>query len=218
MDFDPKDWPIECKKLEDLKPASYNPRIISDKSFDGLGESIFRFGLLIPIVWNKRTGNIVGGHQRYRHLVESGDSETDVVVVDLDDDDEVALNISLNNPKSRGSFTEDVVERLNEVSGSLGDVFEELRLGTLRQQLTKHENKPKIKDDGGGEETPSEISEQVAIITCPECNSRWNMENNEVIFDGRKAMGDTSSQAGQDEATSGESENDNEEGDGFAQA
>ena len=43
------------------------------------------FGYVEPIVWNKRTGNIVGGHQRYKILIDMGMQEVDCVVVDLDE-------------------------------------------------------------------------------------------------------------------------------------
>ena len=92
-----KEWPIERKKLSDLKPASYNPRVISVSAKTGLSASLEKFGIVQPIVWNKRTGNIVGGHQRCKVLIESSVEETDVVVVDLSDEEEIALNIALNN-------------------------------------------------------------------------------------------------------------------------
>jgi len=49
-----------------------------------------------PIVWNKRTGNIVGGHQRLKVLLDMGMREVDCVVVDLDEAKEKALNLALN--------------------------------------------------------------------------------------------------------------------------
>ena len=36
------------------------------------------------IVWNKRTGHIVGGHQRFKVLKHQGHTEIECVVVDLD--------------------------------------------------------------------------------------------------------------------------------------
>jgi hypothetical protein len=54
--------------LSDLKSASYNPREISEKSFEGLKCSIEEFGDLSGIVFNKRTGNLVAGHQRVKAI------------------------------------------------------------------------------------------------------------------------------------------------------
>jgi ParB-like chromosome segregation protein Spo0J len=38
-----------------------------------------------PVIWNKRTGNIVGGHQRYKVLKSLGNTEIDCVVGDIDE-------------------------------------------------------------------------------------------------------------------------------------
>ena len=56
------------KNIDDLKPASYNPRKISKKAFEGLEVSLKKFGDISGIVWNKRTGNLVSGHQRVAKL------------------------------------------------------------------------------------------------------------------------------------------------------
>jgi ParB-like chromosome segregation protein Spo0J len=47
-------------------------------------------------VWNERTGNLIGGHQRLKVLKERGDGEVEVSVVDLDKTKEKALNLALN--------------------------------------------------------------------------------------------------------------------------
>ena len=127
---------IQKVKLSELRPASYNPRTISDEALAGLSASIERFGMVQPIVWNKRTGNVVGGHQRLKVLLEKGIAETDVVIVDLDDNDEVALNVSLNNPTIQGEFTKETGGLLKSLEGQLGDAFKELRLDDLRKSLS----------------------------------------------------------------------------------
>lgn len=191
MQSDFKDAVIQRMKLTELCPAEYNPRKITKKAFSGLQASIGRFGLLIPIVWNKRTGNIVGGHQRYKHLVETGEVETDVVVVDLDEQEEVALNITLNNRGIRGQFTEEAIGLLKMTEAQIGSVFNELALVELHNALVKQLKKKPDKDSAnlsGSDFEPSDSAdssdEPVAVITCPECNSRWRMSDNKVIFDG----------------------------------
>ena len=57
---------IERKKISELNRAAYNPRIDfipGDTEYENLRRSITTYGMLIPVVWNKRTGNVVGGHQ-----------------------------------------------------------------------------------------------------------------------------------------------------------
>ncbi|MBI3582389.1 MAG: hypothetical protein HY096_00380 [Nitrospinae bacterium] len=55
-------------KLTDIKPAGYNPRIITDEQLERLKKSLQKFGDLSGIVFNRRTGNLVGGHQRLKCL------------------------------------------------------------------------------------------------------------------------------------------------------
>jgi len=90
---------IQRMKLSDLNPAKYNPRKKlkpTDPEFEKLRRSIESFGLVEPPIWNKRTGNVVGGHQRLSVLKYLGHTETDVVVVDISEDEEKALNVALN--------------------------------------------------------------------------------------------------------------------------
>jgi len=195
-EIDFKDCEIKKMKLVDLKMAEYNPRKISDDAFEGLGESINKFGLLIPIVWNKRTGNIVGGHQRYKHLVETGETETEVVVVDLDGNEEVALNITLNNPNIRGKFTSDVTRLLKLCEAQIGTAFNDIKLNELFRKLDFSEDKkPKEKDDDGvppeSHEPPNETNDNMmdAIITCPKCKSQWKLKDNSVVLDNTKKKG-----------------------------
>jgi len=120
---------IETKKLADLKPADWNPRKISDVALAGLRASIARFGLVEPIVFNERTGHIVGGHQRYKALLDTGEDDTQVVVVDIPETDEKALNVTLNNPAIMGQFTEELQVVLEELKVELpDDLYTGLRL------------------------------------------------------------------------------------------
>lgn len=143
------------KKLSELKPAEWNPRSIPDEALKGLEESINRFGLVEPIVWNKRTGNVVGGHQRLKVLERQGVKSTDVVVVDIPESDEKALNVTLNNPHITGQFT-------------MPDDYLALRLDELEI------SKPKQ-----GETDPDQIPEQVDPIC--ERGQIWSLGRHRVM-------------------------------------
>ncbi len=119
------------KKLSELNPASYNPREISERALDGLKASIKRFGLVDPIVWNEQTGNVVGGHQRLKVLQASGAKKTDVVVVNLSESEEKALNVTLNNPAITGVFTESIDDILGTIKTDLPEVYDDLLLDDL---------------------------------------------------------------------------------------
>lgn len=50
-------------KRSQIKFADYNPRIIDESNQKKLIKAIKENGLIEPLVWNKRTGVLVGGHQ-----------------------------------------------------------------------------------------------------------------------------------------------------------
>ena len=90
---------IEKKNVKDLLPADYNPRKDlkpGDPEYEKLKRSIEHFGYVEPVIWNEKTGRVVGGHQRLKVLTDMGITEVDVVVVDMDTEKEKALNIALN--------------------------------------------------------------------------------------------------------------------------
>src|SRR5437867_3588933 len=96
---------IEKLKLDQVKPANFNPRAISDEALAKLERSIQEFDLVEPLIVNKRTGyRIVGGHQRFKVLQKMGVSTTECVVIDVDEAREKALNIALNNRALQGEY------------------------------------------------------------------------------------------------------------------
>lgn len=110
---------IERKKIRDMDRAAYNPRIElipGDTEYENLRRSITTYGLIIPVVWNKRTNRVVGGHQRLTVLENEGETEVDVSVVDLDETQERQLNVALN--KIEGGWDE---EKLAALLAELGD-------------------------------------------------------------------------------------------------
>jgi len=88
----------ERRLLSDLHPAEYNPRKAlqpTDPEFKSIERSLREFGYVDPIIINA-DGTIIGGHQRHTVLQALGETEADVIVLDLSKRDEKALNIALN--------------------------------------------------------------------------------------------------------------------------
>ncbi|MED4628039.1 site-specific DNA-methyltransferase [Bacillus pumilus] len=104
---------IKTIPVHKINPAPYNPRIDlqpGDPEYDTLKNSMKKFGYVDPLVWNERTGHLVGGHQRFKILMEDTPSEILVSVVSLNDQDEKALNVALN--KISGHWDENKLEKL----------------------------------------------------------------------------------------------------------
>jgi len=87
---------IIIREINDLKPAPYNPRQATEKQYQDLKNSIGKFGIVDPIIVNKRNNRIVGGHFRVRVAKDMGITEVPCVFVDLDEKQEQELNIRLN--------------------------------------------------------------------------------------------------------------------------
>ena len=128
---------IEKMNISKLKPAEYNPRKDlkpGDAEYEKLKRSIEQFGYVEPVIWNKATGRVVGGHQRLKVLVDSGLTEVDCVVIELSEEKEKALNVALN--KISGEWNTDKLAMLiSDLQGSDFDVsltgFEEDELADL---------------------------------------------------------------------------------------
>lgn len=140
---------FEKKNTADLLPADYNPRKDlkpGDAEYEKLKRSIEQFGYVEPVIWNKTTGRVVGGHQRLKVLMDMGMTEVDCVVVEMDEDKEKALNIALN--KISGDWDKDKLALLiADLQGADFDVsltgFEPAEI----DDLFKDNLKDGVKDD-----------------------------------------------------------------------
>jgi DNA modification methylase len=94
-----QDMIIRKVLVTDINQAEYNPRKDlkpGDPAYEKLKRSMTEFGYVEPIIWNEETGNIVGGHQRYKVLVAEGHTEVECVIVKMSAEREKALNVALN--------------------------------------------------------------------------------------------------------------------------
>ncbi len=130
-------------KLSELNPAAYNPRKAlepGDPAYEKLKASILSFGNVEPIVWNRSTGNVIGGHQRLRVLLDLGVEESEISVVELSEVDEKRLNIALN--KITGEWDDEkLTSLLAEITTAGADVyptgFDEQELASMFADLSK---------------------------------------------------------------------------------
>ena len=171
---------IEKIHRSEIKPAAYNPRKISDEAKRKLTLSLNEFDLVEPLVWNRKSGNLVGGHQRLFILDERDglDYEVDVSVVDLPPAKEKALNVALNNQLMAGEWD----------FPKLNDLIVEIDTGDFDIEITgfNYGELEKII----GYEKPGSNGEVVEaqINKADELQKKWQVERGQIWEIGRHRL------------------------------
>ena len=127
--------------IDKINPAVYNPRKDlkpGDPEYDKLKKSILEFDMVEPLVWNEKTGNLVGGHQRLKILKELGIKQVEVSVVNLSEVKEKALNLALNKISGEWDFPK-LKDLLEEIDTGEFDIeitgFDEMEIEDLMTQF-----------------------------------------------------------------------------------
>ena len=176
-------------QIKDLKKFPKNPRKMTDKKLEMLGKSMEEFGDLSGIIFNCRTGHLIGGHQRVKNLkpewaiekkeftdnlgtvaqgfVKTPFGDWTYREVDWDPKKEIAANIAAN--KHSGEWDIPVLK----------DLLAEIDDGALDMELTGFEQielddlfgrdpgfKPGSQDEQGR-------LDQRTPIKCPECGAEF---------------------------------------------
>lgn len=158
-----KEKKVMSKKLkevlaENVKPAPYNPREISEHQYNGLANSMDKFGDISGITWNRRSGNLVTGHQRWNRLSrEFGDLKLSQIkddiysiestakgptgfkmrVVDWDMATERAANITGNNHAIGGTWEKESLKiLLADIKQDSDSLFKDLNFDILESDLS----------------------------------------------------------------------------------
>ena len=127
---------IVRKKLDELIPADYNPRKDlqeADKEYQDIKNGILEYGLVIPLIMNKRNGVLVNGHQRLKVLKDLGYTEVEVSVVDMDEKKEKALNLALS--RIEGDFDEKALTNVLQEVKAAG--IDPITLGFTKSEVDK---------------------------------------------------------------------------------
>ena len=185
---------IETILISKINPAVYNPRKDlqpGDPEYEKLKKSLKEFDLVEPLIWNKKSGNLIGGHQRLKILQEQGKTEVDVSVVDLTDSKEKALNLALNKISGEWDMPKlkDLLEEIDtgdfdiEITGFGTDEIEDL----MTQLYEPDENEL--------DDVVPEVEEAVAkvgdVFKLGEhrllCGDATKIDDVEKLMDGQKA-------------------------------
>lgn len=192
---------IKTMKVSEVVLSPRNPREITAMEFAGLKDSIRRFGLVEPLVMNKRNNHVVGGNQRLKAIKELDFKTVEVVVVDLDDMQEDQLNITLNNKGIQGEYTEDVLKMIEEIRNQDLAAYDSLRMFDIEKQfdqLMEENEDTEAKEAGPGTDSAGldlELYEHYDYLVIASANVQdWNwlcefFEIKKVKSDRRKAIG-----------------------------
>ena len=92
-----------------VEAGCYNPRKIDPYARKLLKDKLEKVGCVEALVWNRKTGNLISGHQRLSILDElegKADYVVGVTVVNVSEKREKELNVFLNNASAQGRFDE----------------------------------------------------------------------------------------------------------------
>ena len=139
--------------LNNLKPSPYNPRDISNEALLGLRHSLEKFGYVDLLVVNKRNMRIISGHQRYKILQSEGVETAPAILVDVDEVQEQAMNVTLNNQEIAGVWTAALIPLLEKLRHEAADDYINLRLKNLRDSVGDMD----VENLGSGKTLPDDI-------------------------------------------------------------
>ena len=84
---------IEYVNIDDVRPADYNPRLLTEEAKKNLLESISVLGMIKPIVLRRSDKRVIAGHQRTKCLKELGNIQVPCFYVEnVSSEDEVRFN------------------------------------------------------------------------------------------------------------------------------
>ena len=187
---------IEKINIAQLSPAKYNPRKDlkpGDAEYEKLKRSIEQFGYVEPVIWNKTTGRVIGGHQRLKILADLGLTEVDCVVVELSEEKEKALNIALN--KINGEWdTNKLAMLISDLQGSDFDVsltgFDEAEIADLFEKTGEKDVRDDDFDLTAALEKASFVERGDIWMVGRHrlmCGDATNMKDVDALMDGKRA-------------------------------
>jgi DNA modification methylase len=139
--------------LATLAPDPANPRSHDERGLDAIRASLARFGQVDPLVVQKSTCRVIGGHGRLAAMKALGWTECDVVELEIDDLQATALGIALNRTGDLSAFDlpalGKLLESLQEAGALDGVGFSDKEVNTLLDEIiAAEENLDGILEDG----------------------------------------------------------------------
>lgn len=154
-------YEISTVKRSQITLYEKNPRKINEANLKRLKKGLKEFGLVAPLVWNKRTGNLVSGHQRISVIdaENKADYDIQVAVIDVDEKTEARLVVFMNNYDTQGEFDQTKLTDLF-LEFDLNPEFEGFDLLSIDYEFDERLQK-KVTEQGKGKEYSPEKVEKL---------------------------------------------------------
>jgi DNA modification methylase len=145
-----------------LADARENPRTIKKAARKALDGMLDEFGLVDALQYNRRTGDLIGGHQRIDKLRRQGVTHVAVAVLDLDETRARALLVGLNNPKAQGVYTDALPMFLAPVAPAIPQIYDAIGLAALisRTEIPAHDRTTVNADTDGDDDEEIQAEER----------------------------------------------------------
>lgn len=186
---------VETITLNEIKPAAYNPRIMSIEEQEKLEKNLQEFGLVDPIIINLKNNQIIGGHQRYEilqkeqektgkqkefTLIQMGDIGWVFLDEDMyinDENHEKALNLALNKISGEWDYSklESILDDLQKIHFKMDLTGFDINLSNLSEEINTNTSLNQILNPDKQQESTQSSEEN---ITSPEAQSP-SQDNNQ---------------------------------------
>lgn len=164
---------IEIWDIERLVPYEKNAKIHGPKQIEALAGLIHRNGWTQPIVAQKSTGSIIGGHGRRLAALHLGLKKVPVCALDCTDDEARALRLADNRVSSNeydSSLIQSEIFDLAELGFDVNTLaFDEKELAFLTEDIAAMDDDAFVEDVSDAvEKQKSENVEKIAALDAAE--------------------------------------------------
>jgi 16S rRNA G966 N2-methylase RsmD len=154
------DLTVQMVKVEDLVPWERNPRQ-NDAAAERLAYTIQEQGWTTPILVQRESGRIIGGHTRLKAAIKIGLTEVPVIHLDVEDRQADAIAIADNRLGEIAEWDNDELARLlEEIEADGGDLlaigYNDADWSELLDSLDAEESFDDLPEDVEPEEPPED--------------------------------------------------------------
>lgn len=157
---------IKELKIEDINVIGDNPRELDPKRFEALKKYIEKYGLLTPLVVDKASQSLIGGHSRLLAVKELGWTKVTCNLVEPKDDNE-RKEMQLIDNEAFGVWIEsELVEFVKDTE----IILEDYEIQTDSISLDKMVNVPSFEPVSADEQPRLDEKKKAE---CPECGCKF---------------------------------------------